>query len=60
MVVGSLFGWSKATELNVSATSDTVLPDLDDVVDALSGKVTVGGILSERGRPDDELSGAVE
>lgn len=46
MVFGSFFGWSKATELNVSATSDTVLPDQDDVVDMLSGKAMVGGVLS--------------
>lgn len=38
MVFRSLFGWSKATELNDSATSDTVLRDEDeeDVVDVLS------------------------
>lgn len=47
MVFRSLFGWSKATELNDSATSDTVLRDEDeeDVVDVLSGKSMMGGNL---------------
>ena len=46
MVFGSLFGPSRATELNDSVTWDTVLPDEDEVSDVSSGKAMVGGILS--------------
>ena len=42
MVFGSSCGWSKATEFNVSATSDTLLPDEDEVVDVSSGKSMEG------------------
>lgn len=46
MVFGSLVGSSRATELNDSAISDTVLSDEDEVSDLSSGKAMVGGILS--------------
>ncbi len=46
MVFGSLVGRSNATELKDAATSDTVLPDEDDVSDMSSGTAMVDGILS--------------
>ena len=45
-VFGCFFRWSKATELNVSATSDTVISGANETVDVLSEKTMVGGILS--------------
>ena len=35
---GSLFAWSKDTELKVSVTSDTVLPGEDGTLHVLLGK----------------------
>lgn len=54
MAFGSLVGWTRATELNVSATSDTVLSEKNEVVDVLSRKAMVGCILAIPRWPDDE------
>lgn len=56
MAFGSLVGWTRATELNVSATSDTVLSEKNEVVDVLSRKAMVGCILAILRWPDDEQS----